>query len=129
MNNAVNPNPLVTERHLTRTMKELEDKLEEKFGTLTTNINTHTERRLEASTATIVHHTNHLQALLGTIAHEFQQSNARMQGLVHSLATAAPEIIQRTITPPMPQGHNVTAPPLPLQAPPGFHGNPTIHHK
>ena len=129
MNNAANPNPLITERYLTKTMKDFEDKLDEKFGTLSTSINTHTDMRLETSTATIVHHTSHLQALLGTIAHEFQQSNLRMQGLVNGLAAAAPELIQRTIPHPPPQGLNGTAPPLPLQAPPGFHGNPTMHHQ
>ena len=71
MHNANNPNPLVTEKQLTKTMKDLEDKLDEKFGTLTTSINSHTDRRLEVTTATITHHTNHLQALLGTIAQEF----------------------------------------------------------
>jgi hypothetical protein len=69
MNNVVNSNPIVTERYLSKTMKEFEDKLEEKFGTLTTTINTHTDRRLETTMTTIVHHTTHLQSLLGTIAH------------------------------------------------------------
>ena len=129
MNNAANPNLLVTEQHLTKTMKDFEDKLDEKFGTLTTTINNHTDPRLETTTATIIHHTTHLQALLGTIAHEFQQSNTRMQGLVNGLTAAAPDIMQRTIPPPTPQRLNGTAPPLPLQAPPGFHGNPTMHHQ
>jgi hypothetical protein len=129
MNNVVNSNPIVTERYLSKTMKEFEDKLEEKFGTLTTTINTHTDRRLETTMTTIVHHTTHLQSLLGTIAHEFQQSNIRMQGLVNGISAAAPELLQRTMPPPIPQGPNTTASPLPLQAPPGFHGNPQIHHK
>ena len=129
MNNVTNPNPLITERYLTKTMKDFEEKLEEKFGTLTTSINEHTDRKIETTTASIAHHTSHLQALLGTIAHEFQQSNLRMQGLVNGLAAAAPDIIQRSVPPPMPQGSNVTAPPLPLQAPPGFHGNPTMHQQ
>ena len=129
MTNAANPNPIVTERYLTKTMKEFEDKLEEKFGTLTTTINTHTDRRLETTMTTIVHHTTHLQSLLGTIAQEFQQSNIRMQGLVNGLSAAAPDLLQRTIPPPIPQGLNTTAPPLPLQAPPGFHGNPQMYHQ
>ena len=121
MTNAAHTNPPLTERQLTKTMKELEDKLDEKFGTLTTTINTHTDRRHESTTATITHHTNNLQALFGTIAHELQQSNLRMQGLVNGLSTAA--------LPPLPHGYNTTAPHLPLQAPPGFHNNTTTHHQ
>ena len=127
MHNATNLNPLVTEKHLSKTMREFEDKFDKKFGTLTTTINTHTDRRLEATTATIVHHTSHLQVLLGTIAHEFQQSNIRMQGLVNGLSAAAPEILQRSIPPP--HGPNTSAPPLPLQAPQGFQGNSSMHHQ
>ena len=129
MTNAANPNPIVTERYLTKTMKELEDKLEEKFGTLTTTINTHTDRRFETTMTIIVHHTTHLQSLLGTIAQEFQQSNIRMQGLVNGLSAAVPDLLQRTIPPPIPQGLNTTALPLPLQASPGFHGNPQMYHQ
>ena len=129
MSNVAHSNPLVTEKHLSKTMKEFEDKLEEKFGTLTTAINTHTDRRLETTVATIVYHTTHLQSLLGTIAHEFQQSNTRMQGLVNGISAAAPELLQRNIPPPIPRGLNTTAPPLPLQAPPGFHRNPQAHHQ
>ena len=73
MHNAHNSNPLVTEKQLTKIMKDLEEKLNEKVGTLTTLMKSHTDRRLEATTATITHHTAHLQALLGKIAHEFQQ--------------------------------------------------------
>ena len=129
MCNANNPNPLVIEKQLTKTMKDLEEKLDEKFGTLTTSINSHTDRRLEVTTATITHHTNHLQALLGTIAHEFQQSNLRMQGIVNGLSVAAPEIFQRTTPPPIPQGFNTTAPVLTLQAPPAFQHNSPMHHQ
>ena len=129
MHNVAHSNPIVTEKHLSKTMKDFEEKLEEKFGTLTTTINSHTDRRLESTVATIVHHTTHLQSLLGTIAHEFQQSNIRMQRLVNGISAAAPELLQRSNPPPIPQGLNTTAPPLPLQAPPGFHGNPTIHHQ
>ena len=129
MSNAAHSNPTLTEKHLAKTMRDFEDKLDEKFGTLTTNINTHTDRRHEGTTATITHHTNNLQALFGTIAHELQQSNLRMQGLVNGLSTAAPEILQRATLPPLPHGYNTTAPPLPLQAPPGFHNNPSILHQ
>ena len=129
MGNATNANPLVTEHHLTKTMRELEDKLDEKFCTLSTTITTHTERSLEATTATLTHHTSHLQALLGTIAHEFQQSNLRMQGIVNGLSAAAPELLQRTAPPPIPQSFNATTSPLSLQAPPGFPSNPPIHHQ
>ena len=129
MSNVTNSNPILTERYLTKTMKEFEDKLDEKFGTLTTTINTNTDRRHESTTATITHHTNNLQALFGTIAHELQQSNIRMQGLVNGLATAAPEILQRSALPPTPHGYNAAAPPLPLQAPPGFHNNPSTNHQ
>ena len=129
MGNVTNNNPILTERHLTKSMKELEDKLDEKFGTLSTTINNHTDRRHEGTTATITHHTNHLQALFGTIAHELQQSNLRMQGLVKGLSTAAPEILHRATGPPLPHGYNTTAPPLPLQAPPGFFNNPSTHHQ
>jgi hypothetical protein len=129
MSNAANPNPLITEKHLNKTMKDFEEKLDEKFGSLTTNINNHTDRRLETTTATLVHHTTHLQAFLGTIAHEFQQSNLSMQGIVNGLSAAALEILQRTNPPPPPQSYNTTAPPLPLQAPPGFHGNQQMSHQ
>ena len=52
MGNSTNANPLLTEKYLTKTMKEFEDKLDVKFGTLTTTINTHTDRRLDTTTAT-----------------------------------------------------------------------------
>ena len=122
--NATNANPLVTKRHLTKTMRELEDKLDENFSTLSTTITTHTERSLKGTTATLTHHTSHLQALLDTIAHEFQQSNLRMQGIVNGLSAAAPELLQRTAPPPIPQSFNATTSPLSLQVPPGF---PTNH--
>ena len=120
MGNITNSNPLLTEKHLTKSMKELEDKLDEKFGTLTTTINTHTDRRHESTTATITHHTNNLQVLFGTIAHEIQQFNLRMQGLVNGLSNAAPEILHRATLPPLPHGYNATAPPPPPSSPPGL---------
>jgi hypothetical protein len=127
MGNISNTNPTLTEKYLTKTMKKFEDKLNEKFESLTTTINTHTDRRHESTTATIIHHTNNLQALFGTIAQELQQSNLRMQGLVNGLANVAPEILQRATLPPLPYGYNATA--LPLQAPTGFHNNPSTHQQ
>ena len=62
MNNVTDPNPLITEWYLTKTMKDFEEKLEEKFGTLTTSINVHTDWKIETTTASIAHHTSHLQA-------------------------------------------------------------------
>ena len=129
MGNATNVNPLITEKYLTKTMKEFKDKLDEKFCTLSTSINTHADRRLEATTATITHHTNNLQALFGIIVHKFQQSNLRMQGLVNGLSVVTPDILQRTAPPPLPQGFNTTDSPLPLQVPPSFHTNPPMHHQ
>ena len=120
MGNVNNLHPLLTEHHLARTMKEFEEKLDEKFGSLSTTINHHTDRRHEAITTTLTTHSTNLHALLGTIAQEFQQSNFRMQGLIHGLSTAAPDMLHRIIPPPTPQGPPTTAPPLPLQAPPGF---------
>jgi hypothetical protein len=117
MGNVTNTNPIITEKYLTKTMKEFEDKLDVKFETLTTTINTHTDRKHEGTTATITHHTNNLQALFGTIAQELQQSNLRMQGLVNGLANAAPEILQRATLPPLPHGYNTTVQSLPFQAP------------
>ena len=129
MGNATNDHPLVTEHHLTKTIRELEDKLDEKFSTLSTTITTHTERSLEATTTTLTHHTSHLQVLLGTIAHDFQQSNLRMQGIVNGLSAAAPELLQRAAPPPIPQSFHATTSPLSLQAPPGFPSNPPINHQ
>ena len=43
MSNVTNSNPILTEKYLTKIMKEFEDKLDEKFGMLTTTINTHTD--------------------------------------------------------------------------------------
>ena len=117
MGNAANPNPLITEKYLSKTIREFEEKLDEKFGSLTTTINSHTDRRHETTTTTITNHTTNLHALLGTMAQEFQQSNVRMQNIIHGLSTAAPEIIHRT------------ALPLPLQAPPGFPSNPQAYHQ
>ena len=71
MYNITNFNPLVTEKHLTKTMKDLEDKLNVKFGIFTTTINTNTDWRLEATMSMITHHTTHLQVPLGTIGYEF----------------------------------------------------------
>ena len=129
MGNATNANPLLTEHYLNKTMKALEEKLDEKFCTLSTTITTHTERSLEATTATLTHHTSNLQALLGTIAQEFHQSNLRMQGLVNGLSAAAPELLQRTAPPLTPQGFTAATSPLPLQAPPGFHNHPPTYHQ
>jgi len=78
MSNATNAHPPLNKKYLTKTVKKLEDKLDEKFGTVTTSMNNHTDRRFKATTATITHHTANLQAFFGTIAHEFQQSNLRM---------------------------------------------------
>ena len=129
MGNATNTNPLITEKYLTKTMKDFEDKLEEKFGSLTTTINHHTDRRHEATTTTITNHTTNLHALLGTMAQEFQQSNIRMQGIIQGLSTVAPDNTHRTALPPIPQGPHTTAPPLPLQAPPGFQSHPQMYHQ
>jgi len=129
MGNATNSNPLLTEKYLTKTMKDFEDKLEEKFGSLSTTINHHTDRRHEATTTTITNHTTNLHALLGTIAQEFQQSNLRMQGIIQGLSTAAPDATHRTALPPTPQGPYTTAPPLPIQAPPGFSNHPQMYHQ
>ena len=98
-------------------MKEFEDKLEEKFGSLTTTINHHTDQRHETTTTTITNHTTNLHVLLGTIAQEFQQSNLRMQGIIQGLSTATPDIKHRTAPPPTPQGPHMTALPLPIQPP------------
>ena len=127
MGNATNLNPLITERYLTKVMKEFEDKLDERFGSLSTTINNHTDKKHEETTTTITNHSTNLHALLGTIAHEFQQSNMRMQGFINGLSTAAPELMHRTAMVP-PQGPHTTAPPLPLQAPPGFQTNPQMYH-
>jgi hypothetical protein len=129
MGNATNTNPLITEKYLSKTMKAFEDKLEEKFGSLTTNINHHTDRRHEATTTTITNHTTNLHALLGTIAQEFQQSNLRMQGIIQGLSNAAPDNMHRTAPTPTPQGPPMTAPPLPIQAPPGFQNHPQIYQQ
>ena len=128
MGNATNTNPLITEKYLTRTMKEFESKLEEKFGSLTTTINHHTDMRHEATTATITNHTTNLHVLLGTIAQEFQQSNIRMQGIIQGLSNVTPDIMHRTAPPPTPHGPHTTAPPLPIQAPPGFPNHPQMYH-
>ena len=117
MGNVPNPNPPITEKYLNKTMKEFEEKLDEKFGSLTTSINTHTDHRHDTTTTTLTNHATNLHALLGTIAQEFQQSNVRMQGIITGLSTAAPDILLRT------------APPLPLQAPPGFPTNPPTYHQ
>lgn len=42
INTATNTNPLVTKKHLTKSMQHFKDKLDEKFSNLTTTINTHT---------------------------------------------------------------------------------------
>ena len=122
MGNATNTNPLITEKYLTKTMKDFEDKLEEKFGSLTTTINHHTDRRHEATTTTLTNHTTNLHTLLGTIAQEFQQSNIRMQGIIQGLSNVAPDTMHRTALPPIPQGPHMTAPP-------GFQNHPQMYHQ
>ena len=109
-------------------MKEFEDKLEEKFGSLTTTINHHTDPRHETTTTTLTNHTTNLHALLGTIAQEFQQSNIRMQGIIQGLSTITPDITHRTAPPP-PQGPHMITPPLPIQAPLGFLNHPQMYHQ
>ena len=129
MGNAANPNPLITEKYICKTIREFEEKLDEKFGSLSTTINSHTDWRHETTTTTITNHTTNLHALLGTMAQEFQQSNVRMQSIIHGLSTAAPEIIHRNAQPSTSHGFHTIAPPLPLQVPPGFQFNPQIYHQ
>ena len=102
MENATNANSLLTEHYLNKTMKALEEKLDEKFYTFSTTITTHTDWSLEATTATLTHHT----------------SNLRIQGLVNGFSAAAPELLQRPAPPLIPQGFTAATSPLPLQAPP-----------
>ena len=85
-------------------MKELEEKLDEKFGSLTTSINHNTDLRYDATTNSLTNHSNHLHTLLGTIAQEFQQNNIRMQGIITGLSTAAPDVLQRSAPSPTPHG-------------------------
>lgn len=66
-------------------MKELQDKLDEEFGTLTTAIDTHMDQRHKATMGIIIHHTTNIQELFG--AQAFKHSNIQMQGIVHDLAT------------------------------------------
>ena len=129
MGNVTNLNPLITEKYLTKTIKEFEDKLEEKFGSLTTSINHHTDRRHKTTTITITNHTTNLHTLLGTIAQEFQLSNIRMQGIIQGLSTATPATLRQSAPPPTPHGLHTTTPPLPLQAPPGFQHNSPMYHQ
>ena len=49
MGNATNANPLITEHHINKSMKELKDKLDENFCTLSITITTRTEWRLEGN--------------------------------------------------------------------------------
>lgn len=104
MNNVIDLNPLITKKHLTKTMKDLEDKLDKTFGTFITTIDIHMDQRPKSTTTTIINHSTHLQTIIRIIAHEFQQSN------LYGLHAAALDILQRTIPPPMPQGSN--QPPL-----------------
>jgi hypothetical protein len=85
MGNVTNTNPLITEKYFFKFVKELQDKLDEEFGTLIIAIDTHMDRRHEATMATITHHTANLQELFGALA--FKHSNIQMQGIVHDLAT------------------------------------------
>lgn len=52
--------PLIVDKHLSKSIKVLEDKLDETFGTLTTAISAHTDQRHEATMVTITHHTTNL---------------------------------------------------------------------
>ena len=72
INNFTNSNLFITEKHLTKIMKELKDKLYDKFDILTITINTHMDQRLKTTTATITRPTTNLQIFFGMIAHEFQ---------------------------------------------------------
>ena len=127
-NNSTNANPTITEKYLAKTMRKFEDKLEEKFGSLTTTINHHTDRRHEATSTTITNHTTNLHALLGTIAQEFQQSNVCMQGIIQGLSTVATDTIHQTALPPT-LGPSTTALPLHIQVPPGFPNHPQMSHQ
>ena len=129
MGNVINTNPLITEKFFTKTMRDFEDKLEERFGSLTTTINHHTDQRHETTTTTLTNHATNLHTLLGTIAQEFQQSNIRMQGIIQGLSTITPDTTHRTAPPPPPQGPYMTVPPLPIQAPPGFPNHPQMYHQ
>ena len=120
MGNAANPNPLITEKYLRKTIREFKEKLDEKFDSLSTTINSRTDRRYETTTTTITNHTTNLHALLGTMAQKFQQSNVRMQSIIYGLSTAAPDIIHCNAKPSTSHGFHTIAPPLPLQAHPDF---------
>lgn len=52
MENATNLNPFITKRYLTKTIKKFEDKLDERFGSLSTTINKHTDKRHDETTTT-----------------------------------------------------------------------------
>lgn len=55
-----NISPLIMDKHFSKSIKELEDKLDDKSGTLTTAMSTLTDQRHEATMVTITHHSTNL---------------------------------------------------------------------
>lgn len=110
-------------------MKVWEDKLDEKFESLTTIINNHTYGRHDATTITITTHPINLHTLIDTITYKFQQSNIRMQRIIKKLYTAAWNF---RIKPPRHPHHTGSIRPSHLyhfKTPPGFLTNPQIYHQ
>ena len=89
MHNTAASSPLVSEKLFTKAMKELAETMDDKLTTLTHNINTNTDMRIEAPTDTLKTHATNIHTIMSAMAMEFQQSNNRIHNIMQTLAATS----------------------------------------
>lgn len=77
-------------------MKEFKDKLDKKFGSLSTIINNHTNQMHNTTTTIITNYITKSQRAPHNDSHEFLQSSIHMQGIMNGLSITALEMLHRT---------------------------------
>ena len=90
--------PLVSEKLFTKAIKELANTMDDKFTTLTNNINLNTDMRIEASMDTLKTHATNIHNIKSAMAMEFQQSNHRIHNIMQTLAATSPDPPPPTLT-------------------------------
>ena len=141
MSNTVAASPLVSEKFITKAMKELAETMDDKLNTLTNNINLNTDIRIKASTDTLKLHATNIHNIMSAMAMEFQQLNHRIHNIMQTLVVTSPYPPHANTTRLQHAPHNFTANThtgdnniLPQIAPPGFNSghyrnSPSTYHK
>ena len=138
MHNSAASSPLVSEKFLTKTIKDLVETVDGKLTTLANNINLNTDKQIEASTDTLKTHATTIHSIMSAMAMEFQQSNNRMHNIMQTLAATSPEPPHSTIArlpqaPSTSMANTYAGDVNTYLAPPGFNGthlrspSPSLH--